>query len=200
MDFENTTRYSRYMSKKAKSRKRHHLLAYVVLSASFVLLLVILVVFFRKSTPTASHIEQVVASSVVSIPDFETKVPLTNGYGIVPPGDAGYVKLTPPYLLVKTPAGYDVFAVMNYNLGGSGVFANIALFHYANNRAEHAGVYPIGDRVPVNNISGPTENSTGNYDISVDFLDRTATQSMADTPTVAKTLHTKIINGKFFSK
>jgi hypothetical protein len=85
---------------------------------------------------------------------------------------------------------------MNYNLGGSGVFVNIVIFNEVNGELKFNGSFAIGDRVPVNKISGPTQTTDGNYQIKVDYLDRTANQPMSETPKVSQTATIPVVNNQ----
>ena len=171
---------------------------FFVLGAVVVVLIVAGYLLFNKPfTPnilTNSQIESYVMSSPVTIPDFDTEVKLSNGRGFPNAEGSGYVIVAEPYFSVKTDTGYDVFAVMEYNLGGSGVFTTVALFQVKNDTATFKGSYPIGDRVPVDEITGPIQSDSGTYEIVVSYKDRAENESMADAPTVLKTATIKISN------
>lgn len=186
--------------KVAKKVKQSHRI-YFLLGAFLVLILVLgflLISKFQvKNEPLLSfQIAQLVGSSTIQIPGFDTSVKLENGSGVPDSEGSGYVNVTEPYFSVRTPSGANVFAVMNYNLGGSGVFASIVMFDVAGDKATFTSSYPIGDRVHVTNISGPDTSETGEYEIIVDYLDRAATQSMADTPTVPKSVSITVTDNK----
>lgn len=171
---------------------------FFVLGAVVVVLIVVGHLLFNKPfTPnilTNSQIESYVMSSTVTIPDLDTNVKLSNGRGVPDAEGSGYVIVTKPYFSVKTDTGFDVFAVMEYNLGGSGVFTTVVLFQIKNDTATFKGSYPIGDRVPVDEITGPIQSDSGNYEIVVSYTNRAENESMADAPTMLKNATIKISN------
>lgn len=142
---------------------------------------------------TNTEITQILNTATIKDPDTDNLVALKNGGGTVDNG-AGTINLTQPYLAVRTSAGYDLFAVINANYGGSGVFASVVLFNYDNGNLSFEGSYPVGDRVPVTEINGPSKTQNGNYEITINYLDRSPNQPMSDTPKLPKSLKLNIEN------
>lgn len=201
LHFKKPCGYNNLMSKKVpKKSKRSHRI-YFLSGILFVVVLVLGFLLVPKShapeTLSNTQIAKLVNNSTVMVPDFNTTIQLTNGSGVPDAEGSGYIELEEPYLAVKTPTGFDVLTVMNYNLGGSGVFATVALFQIENGQAVFKSSYPVGDRVPVTSIMGPLETSSGNYEVTVDFLSRTDQQPMSDAPTTPAQLHLKISDHKF---
>lgn len=149
---------------------------------------------YRPNILSNAEIESYLNSSIIQIPDSQTKIKLENGKGIPDAENSGFVTVTKPYFSVKTSNGYDVFAVMEYNLGGSGVFTTVALFQIEKGEVIFKDSYPIGDRVPVDEITGPIQSDSGNYEIVASYTDRAENESMADAPTILKNATIKISN------
>lgn len=172
---------------------------FFVIGAFVVVFVVLGSLFFIKpyssTILTDKQIASYVDSATVQIPDFDTDVTLTDGKGVPDDEGSGYVNVTEPYFSVKTGNNvYDAFAVMEYNLGGSGVFTTVALFEVVDGHAVFKGSYPVGDRVPVTGITGPVQSDSGDYEVTVNYLEREPNQSMADAPTVFESVKLRVSN------
>lgn len=178
---------------------------FFIIGAGVVIFVVIGYLFLAKpyspNILTKNQIAEYVSSATVTIPDVDTKVQLSNGKGVPDSKGSGYVIVSTPYFSVKTGDNtYDVFTVMEYNLGGSGVFTTIALFEVIDGQSVFKGSYPVGDRVPVDEITGPIQENSGRYEIEISYKDRAENESMADMPTIPKVLKLQISNHEIVNK
>lgn len=149
---------------------------------------------------TSSQISSLVNSSAVIIPDIEIRVPLQNGNGGFKMDTAtGAVSISKPYFSIRTGDSYDVYAVMTVNTGGSGEFVSIAQFKVTDGKAVYVDAYPIEDRIKVTEINGPIQSENGDYELTVNYLDRAADAPMSDAPTVSKNINIAVLNSKFVS-
>lgn len=188
-------------SKKKSLPKRHardnKLLILLFILLAFVLVMAYMSMDFKKSKHSTYSKEQTVAavnSSTVTIPDTSFAVTLVNGTGEFSDDMVvGTVTLSEPYFSVKSGSGYDTFAVMTYNTGGSGEFVAVALFQTKNGKATYRGSYPVGDRVVVEDITKLSGDKT-NYVVNVNYLDREEDAPMTDAPTIQKTLTFNVDN------
>ncbi len=149
---------------------------------------------------SSSQISNLVSKSAVIIPDMNIRVPLQNGNGSFVVDDAtGAVSVSEPFFSVRTGESYDVYSVMTVNSGGSGEFVSVAQFKVIDGNAGYADAYPIGDRVVVTGITGPIQSDNGDYELTVNYLDRAADAPMSDAPTVSKNINIAVLNSKFVS-
>lgn len=188
------------MAKKKKSlSKKHHRESNKLMLILFIVLAFVLVIvyssfkFDKKVSYSREELVSFVNSSMVTVPDTSFAVSLTDGKGEFSDSvTEGTVKVSEPIYSVKTKAGYDVFAVMTYNTGGSGEFVDIAMFYVIKDKAVFRGSYPVGDRVVVDDITLASEKNKNSYTINVNYLDRTPEESMADEPTEFETLNFEV--------
>jgi|SRR3989344_3558598 len=190
------------MAKKKKVlSKKHHFesnkfLLVLLIFLGFILVMTYANINFKKEK-SYSHEEIIssVNSSTVTIPDTSFAVGLTDGKAdFSDPLVEGSVVVSDPFYTVKNGEVYDVFAVMTYNTGGSGEFVNVALFQVVKGKAIFRGSYPVGDRVIVDDITKSLGEYEDGYAIDVNYVDRTADESMADEPTDFRTLTLEIKN------
>jgi hypothetical protein len=126
------------------------------------------------------EIAQDLLSSVMTIPLTNEKVTLTNGRYTMRQG--GYIKMGN----VITTAGQDIFADFTVNYGGSGDFVSVGMFRDDRGSIQEIAATPLADRVIVTGITAEKPAKDGSYRLLIMYLDRTPTQSMADTPTLEK--------------
>lgn len=138
---------------------------------------------------TSSKISSLVSNATVTIPDLNTSSTLQNGKGqFTIDNSDGTVDLSGPYFSVKTSQGFDLYAIITVNSGGSGEFVYVALFKNTDGNVEYRGAYPIEDRVKVTAINGPVVSDSGVYELTVDYLGRDENEPMSSAPTVPKTV------------
>ncbi|MFA6416261.1 MAG: hypothetical protein WCW56_02105 [Candidatus Paceibacterota bacterium] len=94
---------------------------------------------------------------------------------------------------IKMADGYDVFADLAFNSGGTGIFHNVAIFHLATTTANHVSSGALGDRIKT---LSATALLTGDdaYDLNVKYLDRGDNEPMSADPTVEKTSKFKVVD------
>jgi len=182
------------MAKKKTLSKKHHrennkLMVILFLLLGFVLVMVYMTMDMKDSKKDARlSMISAVNSSTITIPDTSFAVALTDGKGEFSDSvTEGSVQISEPYYYVNSDGGQDAFAVMTYNTGGSGEFVAIALFQTKDGKAVYRGSYPVGDRVMVKEIS-KISGDQRNYVISVNYMDRSEDQPLAEAPDSPKTL------------
>lgn len=95
-----------------------------------------------------------------------------------------------------TPDGVDIFASLADNMGGSGDFVYVGLFHVVNDRVTYTSSSDfLGDRILIESATPSKENSN-KYSMLVKYLDRTSEEAMANTPTVFQEAVFEIVNHK----
>ena len=93
----------------------------------------------------------------------------------------------------KVADGYDVFADLAFNSGGTGIFHNVAIFHLATTTATHVSSGSLGDRIKV--LSATAILTGGNsYDLIVKYLDRRDDEPMSADPTVSKSAKFQVVD------
>jgi hypothetical protein len=183
------------MPKKKTSNKKTKLRPESSLPIIFILLVIGFVILFvninrspENESYSPAQLKQSVNSTTLLIPETDFTVTLTEGKAEFLDKDVnGYITMSSPYFSIETSEGYDTFAVMTYNTGGSGEFVAIGLFHTIEDSTVYANSYVLGDRITVENI----EKISGDkdiYEIKVDYLDRDENTPMTAKPTVKKTV------------
>lgn len=84
----------------------------------------------------------------------------------------------------NTSNGEDILVSFYVNYGGSGVFVYIGLFREIEGHQTLIAFTTVGDRVIVESITPGQAQPDDSYEVTIDYLDRTGSESMADTPTV----------------
>jgi hypothetical protein len=183
------------MARKMQSPKKSRFKKESSLPIILILLAIAAVILFVNIKPnqedeiyTSTQLEQAVNSSTLQVPSTTFRTTLENGKAEFSDEDAnGYIMMSAPYFSIETSEGYDTFAVMNFNTGGSGEFVAIALFHTLENSTVYANSFDLGDRVTVENI----EKISGNkdvYEIRVDYLDKEENAPLVAEPTLKKSV------------
>ncbi len=126
-----------------------------------------------------------IKNSEIIIPDTNTKVKLVNGNATVSGENQAYVTYVSMVGMTQTSVNnYDVYASYAVNYGGSGQFLHVGLFNATSSGVLYTSSTPaLGDRIIVSSATASAQ-MTPNYNLTVSYLDRTPTQSMADRPTV----------------
>lgn len=93
----------------------------------------------------------------------------------------------------KVSDGYDVFADLAFNTGGTGIFHNIAIFHLATTTAIHTSSGSLSDRIKVLSATALV-TGTNSYDLMVKYLDRRDDEPMSADPTVTKTVKFQVVD------
>jgi len=161
----------------------------------FVIVLLILIGVYALSTadkkPTSQTqtttnksqiLETKLQTATLHIPDGGPTVKLTNGKTDLKEG--GYVMLGDVAATQNTSNGEDILVSFYVNYGGSGVFVYIGLFREIEGHQTLIAFTTVGDRVIVESITPGQAQPDDSYEVTIDYLDRTGSESMADTPTV----------------
>lgn len=93
----------------------------------------------------------------------------------------------------KTEDGYDVFADLAFNSGGTGIFHNVAIFHLATTTATHISSASLGDRIKTLSATALVTGKNS-YELTVKYLDRRDDEPMSADPTVAKEVKFQVID------
>ncbi|OHA62562.1 MAG: hypothetical protein A2556_01770 [Candidatus Vogelbacteria bacterium RIFOXYD2_FULL_44_9] len=93
----------------------------------------------------------------------------------------------------KVADGYDIFADLAFNSGGTGIFHNVAIFHLTTSTATYVSSGSLGDRIKVLSATALL-TSDNSYDLIVKYLDRRDEEPMSADPTVTKTAKFQVID------
>lgn len=129
----------------------------------------------------------------IIVPDGGQVVQLVDGKADSISDGSGFAQLGNVLAIHQTEAGQDVFAELDVNYGGSGVFVYVALIHEQDGQYRHTSSALVGDRVKLEGVDTPSD-PISSYSATATFLDRGENDPMSVEPTIQRTFDLSIID------